>query len=131
LSDVGDLVQTADWKEEKHVPVIEVPESVKKDEPVKLAVSIGKQIAHPNTTEHHIEWLALYFKPEDGKFPYLVGRLEFTTHGASAEGPNTSTLYSQPEGVCTLTTGKSGTLFAVSSCNVHGLWSSSTELKVE
>lgn len=131
MASIVDLVQSADWKEEKHVPVVEVSGPAKKDEPVKLNVSVGKQIAHPNTTEHHIEWLALYFLPEGGKFLNLVGRFEFPAHGASAEGPNTSTIYSQPEGSCSLTTGKSGTLYAVSSCNIHGLWTSSSELKVD
>jgi superoxide reductase len=131
LADIKDIVQSADWKEEKHVPVIEIPGTVKKDEVVRLNVSVGKEIAHPNTTEHHIEWLALYFVAEGEKFPYLIGRFEFTAHGASTEGPNTSTIYSQPDGVCSFKTGKPGTLLAVSSCNIHGLWTSSVELKVE
>lgn len=125
------LLQSADWKEEKHVPVIEVTGAAKKDEPIKLNVCVGKEIAHPNTTEHHIEWINLYFLGEGDKFPFLLGRFEFSTHGASAEGPNTSTIYTEPEGACTLKTGKPGTLYAVSSCNIHGLWTSKLDLKIE
>ena len=128
---MGELYQSADWKNEKHAPAIELPDSVKKGEPVEGKVSIGKEIGHPNKTEHHIEWFEVYFKPEGGKFPYLIGRFEFTAHGASAQGPDTSTVYSEPSAVFSFKTEKPGVIIAVSSCNVHGLWESSKKLKVE
>jgi len=131
MKDLKDLFQSADWKQEKHVPVIELPEKAKKDEPVKLTVSVGKEIPHPNTTEHHIEWIEVYFLPNGEKFPYLIGRFEFSAHGASAQGPNTSSVYTHPEVACTLKTGKPGTVYAKSYCNIHGLWTSSAELKLE
>jgi superoxide reductase len=65
---LGDRIQEADWKKEKHVPVIEVPDQVKVDEVFEVKVSLGKEIAHPNTTEHHISWISLYFHPEGEKF---------------------------------------------------------------
>ena len=130
MKPLNDLFQTADWKQEKHVPVIELPEKAIKDEELKIVVTVGKEISHPNTTEHHIEWIEVCFLPEDEKFSYLAGRFDFSAHGASTEGPNTSTLYTQPQAVCTIKTGKPGTLYAVSSCNIHGLWTSSAELKV-
>ena len=125
-----ELYQGADWKAEKHVPVIDVPEAVSGDAPAKVTVIVGKEIAHPNTTEHHIEWIDLFFQPEGDKFPYLVGRFTFSAHGASAEGANTSTVLCEPEVVCALRTAKSGTLHAASYCNIHGLWESSAELRV-
>ncbi|MDG6220730.1 MAG: class II SORL domain-containing protein [Candidatus Thermoplasmatota archaeon] len=131
MADIKDMYQSADWKTEKHVPVIEAPATVKADKPTKIVVSVGKEIPHPNKTEHHIEWIEAYFLPEGEKFPYMVGRAEFTSHGASAKGPDTSTVYSHPEAVFTLITGKSGTIMAVSSCNIHGLWQDKTEIKVE
>lgn len=36
----------------------------------------------------------MYFLPEDGKFPYHIGKAEFSTHGEYSEGPDTSTIYS-------------------------------------
>ena len=54
---MNELFQNADWKQEKHVPVIDAPASAKKDEPVEITVAVGKEIAHPNTTEHHIAWI--------------------------------------------------------------------------
>ena len=124
------LYQKADWKTEKHVPVIEVKGEVKKDERIKVMASVGKEVAHPNTTEHHIEWIELYFLPDGGKFPYEIGRFEFKAHGASAEGPNTSTVYTEPVVKAMFKTGRSGKLIANSYCNIHGLWTNEEEIKL-
>lgn len=57
MTDFKGLFKEADWKKEKHVPVIESPDKVKKGEFFEVKVSLGKEIAHPNTTEHHIAGL--------------------------------------------------------------------------
>jgi len=82
---LNEELQKADWKNEKHVPVIEAG-SAKKDEMFDVKVTIGKEVAHPNTTGHHIRWIELYFKPEGASFPFQVGRVQFTAHGESTEG---------------------------------------------
>ncbi|MCX7994813.1 MAG: class II SORL domain-containing protein [candidate division WOR-3 bacterium] len=129
--DITKIFQSADWKKEKHVPVIETPAKVKKGENFKVTVSVGKEIVHPNTTEHHIAWIDLYFHPEGEKFPYQIGKFEFSAHGASTNGPNTSTVYTHPEATITFKTDKPGILIAFSYCNIHGLWQNSQEIKVE
>ena len=58
------FVKTADWKNEKHVPVIDAPASVKAGETFDVDVTVGKEIPHPNTVEHHIAWIALHYVPE-------------------------------------------------------------------
>ena len=126
-----EIFQTADWKAEKHVPVIELPEKVKKGEVVEVRVTVGKEIPHPNTTEHHIRWIELLFLPEGSKFPYELGRAEFLTHGESTEGPNTSTVHAEPRAIFAFKTEKSGKLIAASYCNIHGLWKNEAEVKVE
>ncbi len=131
MKGLNELFQTGDWKQEKHSPVIEAPEKVKKGEPVKITVSVGKEIPHPNTTSHHISWIEVYFLPDGEKFPHEIGRFEFTAHGASAQGPDTSTVYTVPEVTVTFRTEKSGTILAASYCNIHGLWENSKELKVQ
>jgi len=45
LKKIGELVQEADWKAEKHVPVIECADAVKADEIFEVKVAIGKEIA--------------------------------------------------------------------------------------
>ncbi len=130
MVELKSLVQTADWKQEKHVPVIDGPASVKKGEAVKITVSVGKQIAHPNKTEHHIRWIAVYFQPRGEKFPYNVGMFDFAAHGESTQGPDTSTVYTNPEATVSFKTEKSGTILAVSYCNIHGLWEGSKDIEI-
>lgn len=127
---VGELYQTADWKKEKHVPVIECPDEVKADEMFEVTVSIGKEIAHPNTTEHHIRWIQVFFKPDGDKFVYQVANCEFTAHGESAEGPNKGPVYANHSATLKMKTQKSGTLVASSLCNIHGLWENSKAVKI-
>ena len=69
MTKLNDLYQSADWKKEKHVPVIEAPDAAKKGEFFKTTVTVGKEIAHPNTAAHHIRWIELYFLPDGEKFP--------------------------------------------------------------
>jgi len=131
LKKIGELVQEADWKAEKHVPVIDCADAIKADDLFEVKVTIGKEIAHPNTTEHHISWITLFFLPEGEKFPHQIGRYEFGAHGASAQGPNTSTVYTHHAITSWMKTSKPGNLIAVSMCNIHGLWQSSKEIKLK
>ena len=130
MVELKDLWQSADWKQEKHVPVIEAPDKVKKSEVFKVTLTVGKEIPHPNTTEHHIAWIEVFFLPDGEKFPCQIGRFEFGAHGASAQGPNTSTIYTSSEVVCTMKTDKSGTILAASYCNLHGLWQNSKKIEI-
>lgn len=126
----GQLLQTADWKAEKHVPMIECPDSVKAGELFPVKVTLGKAIAHPNTTEHHIRWISVYFLPEGEKYTYQIGRFEFCAHGESIKGPNTSTVYTNHEASTSMKTERPGTIYATALCNIHGLWESSKEVKL-
>ncbi len=131
MADIKDLFQSADWKAEKHVPVIEVPLTVKKGEFFKVTVTVGKEIAHPNKTEHHIRWISVYFHPDGEKFPYQIAKAEFGAHGESVQGPDTSTVYTHPEVVINFKTDKPGTIYASSYCNIHGLWQDAARLNVK
>jgi len=123
-----ELFQNADWKKEKHTPVIEVAAGAGKKRLIEVAVSVGKEIPHPNTTAHHICWIELYFLAEGEKNPCQVGRAEFNAHGASVQGPDTSTVYTKPEAVFYFNTEKPGKLMAASFCNIHGLWEGEADL---
>ena len=125
---IGEKIQHADWKSEKHVPVIECPSQVKADEVFAVTATIGKEIAHPNTTEHHIRWIALYFHPEGEKFTYEVGRFEFNAHGESVQGVNQGPVYTHHMASAAIKINKPGTLHALSYCNIHGLWESKKEI---
>jgi len=114
---LSETIKSGDWKGEKHVPVIEY---VKKGEMLEVEVSIGKEVPHPNTPEHHIAWIELYFQREDGKFPIMVGRVAFTNH---------SDPLSEPKAKFFIKTEKNGKLMALSYCNIHGLWQNEVEVE--
>ena len=130
MAKLGDNVQTADWKSEKHVPVIECPDQVKEGELFDVKVTLGKEIAHPNTTEHHIRWITLYFHAHGEKFNYEVGHFEFNAHGESVNGANKGPVFTNHEVTSSLKLSKPGTLHALAFCNIHGLWESSKEVQI-
>jgi superoxide reductase len=121
MASIGMTVKTAEWKTEKHVPAIDAPETVKVNEAFDVTVQVGKEIAHPHTSVHFIEWISLYLV-EEGKPAYALGRFEFSAHGASAEGADKSGAYADPKVTVKIGLAKSATLKAVSYCNIHGLW---------
>ena len=130
MARIGEQYQTADWKKEKHVPAIECPDTVPAGEFFDVTATIGKEVAHPNTTEHHIVWIKLYYKPEGGKFVYDLAKFDFNAHGASVQGPNEGPAYTDHTGMASIKLEKPGTLYATSYCNIHGLWENSKEIKV-
>lgn len=130
MGKMGELYQTADWKTEKHVPAIDCPDSVAADQVFNVTVSLGKEVAHPNTTEHHIRWIRLFFKPDDDKFAYQVGSFEFCAHGECAAGANQGPVYCHHSAVASMRIKSSGTLLATALCNIHGLWENAKPVKV-
>ena len=131
MADLGDRIQKADWKSEKHVPVIECDDQVAADEFFDVKISLGKAVAHPNTTEHHIRWITLYFQPEGAKATYQVGHFEFAAHGESAQGANEGPVYTHHCAATSMKTTRPGTLHALALCNIHGLWESSKEISLQ
>lgn len=131
MKKLGDYFQEADWKKEKHVPVIECPEKVTSGEMFDIRVSLGKEIAHPNTTDHHIRWIQLFFQPEGGKFTYQIGNFEFSAHGESAEGPDKGPVYTNHSVVAGMKVTQAGTIHALALCNIHGLWESAKEVRIQ
>jgi len=127
---LGNYVQTGDWKGEKHVPVIEAPEKAAVGEAFCLTVSVGKEIPHPNTAAHYIKWIKLYFVADGGKFAVELGTLSFDSHGDSASPETPGPAFSEPSGCLKVKLSQSGTLIAQSYCNIHGLWENSAAIKV-
>jgi len=124
MSTLGNYLQTGDWKGEKHVPVIHAPEKVKAGEGFEIKVSIGDAIKHPNTLEHHIVWMKVFYLAEGSKFPVELAAFDFKAHGESDA-------FTEPVGSAYVKLNKSGKLFAISYCNIHGLWENSTDITVE
>ncbi len=104
-------------KIESHTPKIEAPASVKAGEEFSVKISVGP---HPNKVEHSIRKIELYFYEEERGFnPILLGCFEFAPE------------YTQPEITIKLKLKKSGVLYAIAYCNLHGLWEGRKEIKVE
>jgi len=131
MKKLGENFQEADWKKEKHVPVIECPDSVTSGTFFDVKVSLGKEIAHPNTTEHHIRWIQVFFQPEGEKFTYHVGTFEFCAHGESVDGPNTGSVYTNHSATASMKITKPGTIYALAFCNIHGIWENAKDVKLE
>jgi superoxide reductase len=120
----GELIYTPEQapsevvsKAETHTPKIEAPDRVKAGEPFKVTIKVGP---HPNTPEHSIRWVEVYFYEEGRTYnPVEVARVDF------APG------YAEPEVTLTITLKKSGVLYVLGYCNLHGLWEARKEIKVE
>ena len=90
----------------------------------------------PNTTFFKESYEIMFEQPLDHqnpdgeKFPHHLGRYEFSAHGSSPKGPNTSSIYTHHAIVTTFKTSKPGSLIAVALCNIHGLWESSKKIQI-
>ena len=124
MKTLSSLYQSGDWKGEKHVPAILAPEKVNLGDVVEVKVVVGEEIAHPNTFEHYISWIKVYYQPEGANFPVEIGNFNFTAHGEAD-------LLTEPSVSLKFKPSKCGTIYATSYCNIHGLWENSQELKVE
>ena len=127
MNSLSSTIRTADWKAEKHVPVLTLPEGAKPGEAFDAEVAVGKEIPHPNTPAHHIAWVALHFVPAGASTSIEIGRAWFTAHGDSMDpakpGPATA-----PVARFRVLLPGPGTLHAVAYCNLHGLWESAVSL---
>lgn len=128
---LGEIIQSGDFKGEKHVPVIEAPESVNCGEAFEVKVCVGKDIAHPNKMEHHIAWIQLYFKPQDSKFAIELAKFDYTAHAAAMDVAAQGPAHAEPFSSLKVKLAKPGTLIALSYCNLHGLWESEKEIQVQ
>jgi superoxide reductase len=120
----GDLIYTPEQapsevisKAETHTPKIEAPEKVKAEEPFKVRISVGP---HPNQAVHSIRYIEVYFEEEERTYNPI--------HVATAVlGPEIA----EPDITLTLKLKKSGTLYAIEYCNLHGLWESRKKITIE
>ena len=115
-----ETVQTGDWASEKHVPEITIEKC--EDGKIKVTAAVGSEIEHPNTFEHHIAWIKVFFQPEGEKFPVEVASYQAAAHG---EGE----VFTKPHAHAYVKSSKPGKVFALSYCNIHGLWESAEEVK--
>jgi superoxide reductase len=106
----ADILKSAENEgKEKHVPVIEVEDSD------SVRVVVGKEVPHPNTVEHHIEWVELFGLKENDQVIFL-GKATFEP------------VYADPNVVFKVKIGEFKALCALEYCNIHGVWQNCLEL---
>ena len=124
VQDLGAVINTYDMaagealgKREGHTPKVEAPEKAKPDEAVTIRVSVGP---HPNTMEHSIRWIAVFYYEEGRAFnPITIAKVSFNA-------PTT-----EPEITLKAKFQKSGVIHALEYCNLHGFWSEKKEITIE
>lgn len=124
MKQLNEVYQSDDWKTEKHVPVIDAPDSVQKNAPFTVRATVGKEVKHPNTVPHHIRWVQLFFLPDGKKIPIEVASVEFTAHGDQNPDEDGKGVYTNPSVSANIQIDGPGTLMASAYCNLHGLWQS-------
>jgi len=117
----GDVINPPEREgKEKHVPDIEAPASMKAGEEFQVTVTVGKQVPHPNTIEHHIKWIQV--------FSVVEGRPYNPVHVATFDvGPT----FGDPKVTFSMKLEKKATLFALEYCNIHGVWENSIRVEME
>jgi superoxide reductase len=91
--------------EKKHVPVIDAPTKIAKDEWFEVRVRVGYMTVHPSTPRHWIDEITILV---DG---VEVARTDFKVGGISA-----------PEASFRIRLNKTSTIEAIENCNLHGRW---------
>lgn len=108
--DAGNLIDL----EKKHLPVLTVPDKIKKDEVFEIKVEVGKLLAHPNEPGHFIEWIEVYCGDTFLGEAYFSGGVSsptavFNVKLSHAHGP----------------------IQAWAKCNLHGLWKIEKVITIE
>ncbi len=116
LVGVNEIVDPANPSslEKRHVPVIDAPERVKKNECFEATLEVGKALEHPNECSHFIQFIDLYADET-----FLV-RVDFT----SAQVCPKISLHLALQ--CPVQH-----LRAYACCNLHGTWVSRKAIDVE
>ncbi|MCQ6962856.1 class II SORL domain-containing protein [Methanolobus chelungpuianus] len=101
---------------EKHVPEIDIIRGHGKDKNDFVRVTVGKEVPHPNTAEHHIEWVELYGITKEGR-TINFGRMGFEP------------IYTDPVATFHVKGIDNFKAFcALEYCNIHGVWQNCIEV---
>lgn len=110
-NDFANSSQTVQDFANKHSPVIICDTKAKRNEPFTVKVKIGKTIKHPNSPEHHYQYIQLW-------------NLETLIATINLERASFGDQPIHVEANFTFTPKVSLRLKALAYCNQHGLWQS-------
>lgn len=111
----GEILKSKEAEgKEKHVPIIEIDKEARKGVAI-VRVIVGKEVPHPNTVEHHIDWIELYGVKKGGQVISL-GRATFAP------------TYTAPNVRFQVPTEEFKAFCALAYCNIHGVWENCIEM---
>jgi superoxide reductase len=111
----ADILKGAEEEgKEKHVPFIEMEKGMGVEGADIVRIIVGKEVPHPNTVEHHIAWLELFGVKKGGQVVDL---------GQATFGPS----YTSPRATFHVNAEEFEAFYALSYCNIHGLWQNSVK----
>ena len=108
-------LKTMERNTDSHTPVIECPDKVEAGKIFRIKLSLGNGTGHPDTTEHHICRVSLYYSDSDGKTVRQLAGVEYDSHSPERDA------LSRYETTIDAKISESGVLHAMAYCNVHGL----------
>jgi superoxide reductase len=114
------IFQSANWRTEKKVSIIDCPDFVQTDNLFEVKISLGKEITRPQTIEHHIRWIHFFFKPDNKKPCYRSGNFGFSTQDDSTE-TSVKSVHTHHSIFAALKISKSGIMLAAAYRNINGL----------
>ena len=97
---VADIDAAGDF-EKKHTPKVVC---VREGDMVRVSVTIGHGIAHPNLADHFIEWIHVL------------------ANGAPVYTASFAAVATAPSVECVLAVEPGTAISAIESCNLHGVW---------
>ncbi|MBN2109463.1 MAG: desulfoferrodoxin [Methanosarcinaceae archaeon] len=113
----GEILQGKDEEgKEKHVPEIEIIRGHGQAKTDFVRVVVGKEVPHPNTVEHHIEWVELYGITKEGR-TVDFGRMDFEPVRTDPIATFHVNKLDDFKAFC-----------ALEYCNIHGVWQNCIEL---
>lgn len=131
MADIKNRLEGLEFKEDRHIPFIYIPERIKKNEDFTVKVTVGKDALHPHTKDHYIRWIEVFFQTRDEIAPNEIRKFEFTPYEEEPATPEDNNTSMPREVTISFKTAKAGTIFATSYCNIHGLWQNSKYIEVE
>jgi superoxide reductase len=131
MADIKNRLEGAEIKEERHIPFIDIPQRIKKNEDFTVKVTVGKDTLHPHTKDHYIRWIEVFFQTRDEIAPNEIRKFEFTPQEGEPTPPEENNTSKSREITLSLKTEKAGTIFATTYCNIHGLWQNSKHIEIE
>jgi superoxide reductase len=108
-------LKPAERKTQSHTPVIGCPDKVEADKIFQIKISLGDSLGHPDTNEHHVCRVSLYYSDSEGKTVRQIAGVEFQSHSPGKDA------LSRYETIIDAKIAESGVLHAMAYCNLHGL----------